>query len=157
MKTLDFLQLDPKATEKTVDGLQKLLANLQLYYTNLRGFHWNIKGPHFFGAHETYEGYYDETADHVDEVAERILMLGGTPAHNYSDYLKTATIKESGVETDAKVIAKLLLGYLKELIATEREVLELASGADDEGTSALVSDLISAHEKAVWMLSSFAS
>ena len=39
MKTLNYLQLDPKSTETTVEGLQKLLANLQLYYTNLRGFH----------------------------------------------------------------------------------------------------------------------
>ncbi|HHX31482.1 MAG TPA: DNA starvation/stationary phase protection protein, partial [Bacteroidales bacterium] len=60
MKTLDYLQLDPKGTESTVEGLQKLLANLQLYYTNLRGFHWNVKGIQFFGAHEKYEEYYDE-------------------------------------------------------------------------------------------------
>ncbi len=157
MKTLDYLQLDPKGTKKTIDGLQKLLANLQLYYTNLRGFHWNVVGPHFFGAHEKYEEYYDETADHIDEVAERILMLGGVPAHNFSDYLKTATIKESGVVSDAKEIAKLLLGYLKELIAVEREVLETASGSNDEGTVALASDLISDHEKVVWMLTAFAS
>ena len=152
MKTLDYLQLDPKGTEKTVEGLQRLLANLQLYYTNLRGFHWNVKGIQFFGAHEKYEEYYDETADHIDEVAERILMLGGVPSHNFSEYLKVATIKEAGVESDPIVIAKLLLGYLKELIAVEREVLERSSEIDDEGTSALISDLISAHEKAVWML-----
>ncbi len=152
MKTLDYLQLDAKGTEKTVDGLQKLLANLQLYYTNLRGFHWNVTGIHFFGAHEKYEEYYDEAADHIDEVAERILMLGGVPAHNFTDYLKTASIKEAGVVKDPKEIAKLLLDYLKELIAVEREVLDAASETDDEGTAALISDIISAHEKTVWML-----
>jgi len=152
MKTLDFLQLDPKGTAKTVEELQKLLANLQLYYTNLRGFHWNVTGVHFFGAHEKYEEYYDEAAAHIDEVAERILMLGGVPAHNFSDYLKVAAIKEAGVVKDPKEIAKLLLDYLKELIAVERGVLEAASETDDEGTAALVSDLLSAHEKTVWML-----
>lgn len=152
MKTLDFLQLDPKGTAKTVEELQKLLANLQLYYTNLRGFHWNVTGVHFFGAHEKYEEYYDETADQIDEVAERILMLGGVPSHNFSDYLKVSTIKETGVVSDPTAIAKHILDYLKELIAVEREVLELASETNDEGTSALVSDLISGHEKAVWML-----
>ena len=89
MKTLDFLQLDPQKTKKTVDGLQKLLANLQLYYTNLRGFHWNVNGAAFFTAHEKFEEYYDDAADHIDEVAERILMLGGVPAHNFSDYLRS--------------------------------------------------------------------
>lgn len=157
MKTLDYLQLDPSGTEKTIESLQKLLANLQLYYTNLRGFHWNVVGEHFFGAHEKYEEYYDETADQIDEVAERILMLGGVPAHNFSDYLKAAAIKESGVEKDPKKIAKLLLDYLKELIAVERELLENASNVDDEGTVALAGDLISGHEKAVWMLTAFVS
>lgn len=152
MKTLNYLQLDPESTDKTIEGLQRLLANLQLYYTNLRGFHWNVVGPHFFGAHEKYEEYYDETADAVDEVAERILMLGGVPAHNFSDYLKIATIKESAVETDRKEIGKLILDYLKELLQVEREVLETASDANDEGTVALMSDLISDHEKAVWMI-----
>lgn len=157
MKTLDYLQLDPKKTEKTIDGLQKLLANLQLYYTNLRGYHWNVKGVTFFGAHEKYEEYYDDTADKVDEVAERILMLGGTPAHNFSDYLKTADIKETGVVSDSKEIAKQLLDQLKVLLAQEREVLEVASDADDEGTIDLMTGFITDQEKIVWMLTAFAS
>lgn len=152
MKTLDYLQLDPQKTKKTVDGLQKLLANLQLYYTNLRGFHWNVNGVAFFTAHEKFEEYYDDAADHIDEVAERILMLGGVPAHNFSDYLKLSTIKETGVVSDSKEIYKYLLDYLKELIAVEREVLKAAADADDEGTVALVSELISGHEKNVWMI-----
>lgn len=152
MKTLDFLQLDSKKTKQTVDGLQKLLANLQLYYTNLRGFHWNVKGEQFFEAHSKFEEYYDDAANHIDEVAERILMLGGVPAHNFSDYLKTSSIKESGVLTDPKEMFGLLLDYLKQLIAVEREILETASASDDEGTISLVSDILSVHEKNVWMI-----
>jgi DNA-binding ferritin-like protein len=30
----------------------------------------------------------------VDEVAERILMLSGTPAHNFSEFLKVSAIKD---------------------------------------------------------------
>lgn len=152
MKTLDYLGLDPKSAKKTVDGLQELLANLQVYYTNLRGFHWNVKGIEFFGAHARFEAYYDDTAEKVDEVAERILMLGGVPAHNFSGYLKSATIKESGVISDTRDILKLILDYLKVLIALERKVLETASEGDDEATVALMGDFISGQEKTVWML-----
>lgn len=157
MKTLDYLQLDPKSTKKTVDGLQELLANLQLYYTNLRGYHWNVKGEMFFGAHERFEAFYDDTADKVDEVAERILMLGGVPAHNFSDYLKVSTIKESGVVNDHKEIVKLILDALKVLIGLERKVLETASEGDDEGTVALLGDFISGQEKTIWMLTALLS
>ena len=33
---------------KTINELNKLLADYQIYYQNLRGFHWNIKGQQFF-------------------------------------------------------------------------------------------------------------
>ncbi|MDY9918250.1 MAG: Dps family protein [Proteiniphilum sp.] len=157
MKTLDYLGLDPKSTEKTVDGLQKLLASLQVYYTNLRGYHWNVKGIEFFGAHAKYEEYYDDTAEKVDEVAERILMLSGTPAHNFSEYLKVSAIKETGVATKSKEIVKEILDSLKVLIALEREILENASEGSDEGTVALMSDYISEQEKTVWMLTAYLS
>lgn len=157
MKTTDFLQLDSKSTESTVDGLQKLLANLQLFYSNLRGFHWNVKGVEFFGLHAKLESFYDVTAEKVDEVAERILMLGGVPAHNYTDYLKTSTIKETGVVSNAKEIVNNVLDSLKVLISLERGILESASEGKDEGTVALMSDFISEQEKNVWMLTAFLS
>jgi len=152
MKTLDYLSLDPKSVNKTVDGLQQLLASLQVYYTNLRGFHWNVKGAEFFVAHAKLEEFYDDTAAKADEVAERILMLGGVPAHNFSDYLKASAIKETKLVSDSNEILKLILDYLKALIALERKVLKTASEGDDEGTVALMSDFISAQEKTVWML-----
>jgi len=73
-------------------SLQQLLADFQVYYTNLRGFHWNIKGHNFFVLHSQFEKMYDDTAEKVDEIAERILMLGGTPANKFSDYLKVANL-----------------------------------------------------------------
>ena len=157
MKTVDFLQLDSKSTKCTVDGLQTLLANLQLYYTNLRGFHWNVKGVEFFGLHAKLEEFYDDTAEKVDEVAERILMLGGVPAHNYSDYLKTSTIKETGVVSNTKEIVNNVLESLKVLIGLERGILETASEGKDEGTVALMSDFIAEKEKNVWMLTALIS
>ncbi|HAR37433.1 MAG: DNA starvation/stationary phase protection protein [Bacteroidetes bacterium GWD2_45_23] len=157
MKTLDYLKLDPKSTEKTINGLQELLANLQLYYTNLRGFHWNVKGLEFFGLHAKLEEFYDDTAEKVDEVAERILMLGGVPEHNFSEYLKNATIKETAVVSNTKEIVKNVLDSLKVLISLEREVLETASEGSDEVTVSLLSDFLAGQEKNVWMLTAFLS
>lgn len=157
MKTLDYLKLDPKSTEKTINGLQELLANLQLYYTNLRGFHWNVKGLEFFGLHAKLEEFYDDTAEKVDEVAERILMLGGVPEHNFSEYLKNATIKETAVVSNTKEIVKNVLDSLKVLISLERKVLETASEGSDEVTVSLLSDFLAGQEKNVWMLTAFLS
>jgi len=154
MKTTDYLSLDTNATKKISDELQNLLSDFQVYYTNLRGFHWNIKGPRFFQLHEAFEKLYDEVSDQVDEIAERILMLGETPMHNFSDYLKKNEIKETGVVANGDEALKHILDYLKILIAKERKILAMAADANDEGTVAVISDYIVSQEKTVWMIAS---
>ncbi len=154
MKTTDYLSLNTNSTKKISDELQNLLADFQVYYTNLRGFHWNIKGPRFFQLHEAFEKIYDEVSDQIDEIAERILMLGETPSHNFSDYLKKNEIKETGVVSIGDEALKLVLDYLKILIAKERKILQMAADANDEGTVAILSDYILGQEKTVWMLTS---
>lgn len=154
MKTTDYLGLETEAAKNVSEELQNLLADFQVYYTNLRGFHWNIKGPRFFQLHEAFENMYDVVSDQIDEIAERILMLGETPMHNFSDYLKRNEIKETGVVANGDEAIKHILEYIKILITKERKILEMAGEANDEGTVAILSDYILGQEKTVWMLTS---
>ncbi len=94
MKTLDYLHLNEKKVADVVSALHQLLADFQVHYTNLRGFHWDIKGHGFFVLHGKFEDMYNDAAEKVDEIAERILMLGGTPENKFSEYLKVAKVKE---------------------------------------------------------------
>lgn len=155
MTTLDYNGLSNVG--KVVEGLGQLLADYQVAYTNLRGMHWNIKGKQFFLMHEEFENTYNDFAEKIDEIAERILMLGGVPAHNFSDYLKTSTIKESGIITEAEPAIKNILETFKVLIAKQREILAAAGEVDDEATVALMGDYISGQEKTVWMLVAYFS
>ena len=61
---------------------------------NTRGFHWNITGEKFFELHVKFEELYNDLVVKVDEVAERILTLGQTPLHAFSDYTSLSTVKE---------------------------------------------------------------
>ena len=94
MKTLDYLHLNENKVNSVVSALHQLLADFQVHYTNLRGFHWDIKGHGFFVLHSKFEDMYNDAAEKVDEIAERILMLGGTPENKFSEYLKVAKVKE---------------------------------------------------------------
>ena len=132
-----------------------MLANYQLYYQNLRGFHWNIKGDAFFTLHLKFEELYGDAVLKIDEIAERVLTLGGTPLHTYTDYLKHSTIKEAANVTDGEGTVGTTLSNLKTLLELERNILSLAGEANDEGTDALMSGYISAQEKTVWMLSAY--
>lgn len=157
MKTLDYLSLDGTKVAGIVSALSQLLADFQVHYTNLRGFHWNVKGRPFFVLHEKFESMYDEAADAVDELAERILMLGGTPDSKFSDYLRVAQVKEVSGVSCGKEAVKHVLDTYRILIGEERHILELASDAGDEATAALMSDFLKGQEKMVWMLVAFSS
>ncbi|MDD4226549.1 MAG: Dps family protein [Mariniphaga sp.] len=139
-------------SSKVAEKLNQLLSDYQIYYQNLRALHWNVKGKQFYMLHEKYEEFYDEAADVIDELAERILMIGEKPLHTFTDFLKTAQLKEADYISDGKKGVELVLENSRYLLKSFNEVLELAEG--DEGTSALMSDLIGAAEKRIWMLKS---
>lgn len=157
MKTLDYISLDASAVNNVVVALEQLLAAYQVFYSNLRGFHWNIKGRDFFILHSKFEDLYNDVAEKVDEVAERILMLGGTPENRYSEYLKKSRIQEvAGVECGEEALKHILDTYAL-LIGEERQLLALASDCKDESTVALMSDYLKEQEKLVWMLVAWSS
>lgn len=152
MKTLNFTGLDARSSKSTVSALQQLLADFQVFYTNLRGLHWNVKGKNFFILHSQFENLYNNAAEKADEIAERILMLDGIPAHNFSEYLKVSKVKESGYVTDGDEGLAQVVDTYKHFIASERNILKLAGEAGDEATVAMMSDYIKEQEKMVWML-----
>lgn len=135
--------------------LNTLLANYHLFYQNARGFHWNITGEKFFELHVKFEELYTDALLKIDEIAERILTLGHTPLHTFSDYVKESSIKEAKDVTDGKKAIELILSGYSVLLPLERELLTLAAEADDEGTNALMSDYIREQEKTVWMYNAY--
>ena len=147
--------LDNIKSKELAENLNLLLSNYQVFYINARGFHWNITGEKFFELHAKFEELYNDLLIKVDEVAERILTLGYTPLHSFSDYLVASTIKESKGISDGKKAMQNVLGSISNLIQLEREILLLSGDANDEGTNALMSDYIRQQEKLVWMYSAY--
>lgn len=155
MSTKNQIGLDPAQSRQLAEKLNVLLANYQLFYINARGFHWNIAGDKFFELHLKFEEIYNDALLKIDEIAERILTLGYTPIHAYSDYINIASIKEATNVSDGKIALGKVLEGLQALLILERELLELSAEASDEGTNALMSDYIRLQEKSVWMYSAF--
>ncbi len=155
MAKLNAIGLNEKMSVELADSLNELLANYQLFYQNSRGFHWNIKGEKFFELHVKFEELYTDALLKIDEIAERILTLGFTPLHAFTDYLKQSSIKEAKNLGDGKKAVENVLDGFKILLQAERKILELSAKAEDEGTNALMSDYIREQEKSVWMYSAF--
>ena len=155
MNTKNTIELDKTKAKHLAEKLNELLSNYSIFYQNARGYHWNIKGDKFFELHSKFEELYNDLLLKIDEVAERILTLGHAPKHNYTDYRITSKIKESGQVSNGTKGVEDILASFKIIIILQRELLIIASTADDEGTNALMSDYIREQEKLVWMYSSF--
>jgi starvation-inducible DNA-binding protein len=150
--SLNSIGLDTQKAGELAKELNNLLANFQIYYQNLRGIHWNIKGKAFFDLHAKFEELYDDANIKVDEIAERVLTLGSTPLHTFSDYLDQAKVPVGrDVSKDEKAV-RLIVDSLTELLKIERKVLQHSDEAQDEGTNSMMSDFITEQEKTVWMM-----
>ena len=155
MAKLSRIGLDATQSAKLAKELNTLLANYQIYYQSIRGLHWNIKGSHFFELHVKFEELYNDAQLKIDEIAERVLTLGFTPLHTFSDYLAEAEVEVGKDISDATTAVKLVVDSLKTLVILERSIVETANELNDEGTITLLTDFITEQEKTIWMYASW--
>jgi starvation-inducible DNA-binding protein len=155
MQDLTSTGLEKNSNQELAGKLNELLANYHIYYQNVRGFHWNIKGVNFFQLHAKFEELYTAALTRIDEIAERILTLGYTPLHSFTDYLSASSIKEVKNATSDRETVGTTIQNITLLIQLEREILKLAGESNDEGTLGLISTDLNENEKTFWMLNAF--
>lgn len=155
MTDTNSIGLQQSSAAQLAEQLNQLLANYQIFYMNVRGYHWNVKGQEFFQLHVKFEEFYTDLLTKVDEVAERILTLGYTPVHAYSDYARISRITEDKDVSDGVTCVKGILKGYQTIIELQRDVLAVASDADDEGTADQAGQYIREQEKTIWMLNAY--
>lgn len=157
MKTLNRIGLDSEQAASLAQQLNELLAHYQVFYQNTRGFHWNIRGDKFFELHAQFELLYNDLHLKIDELAERVLTLGHTPTHTFTDYLSSSKIAVAKGVSNWREAIESILGAFETILVLQRKLLEHSASAGDEGTNALMSDYIRAQEKTVWMYNALLS
>lgn len=151
------ISLSEKEVKPVVDLLNNYLANYHIHYQKLRGCHWNIKGQNFFTLHIKFEELYTEAQVTIDEIAERVLTLGKPPHSRFADYIKESQIQEIDTIGMSDInMVEAILDDMAKLIELEREVMEAADAAGDDGTNDMVNKFMQFKEKTTWMLRSFA-
>lgn len=150
------ISLEAKKLKPVVDLLNELLANYHIHYQKLRGSHWNVRGNHFFTLHDKFEELYNNALVTIDELAERVLTLGKSPYSTFKDYLEHAEIAEINTIGMKDVdLVQAITEDLEALIAMQRDLLEITSEANDEGTNDLINAAMQFNEKQHWMLRAF--
>lgn len=147
--------LEKADMSEVIAQLNNLLSTYHVFYLNVRGYHWNVKGEHFFTLHPKFEELYTALQLQIDEIAERILTLGGTPLHAYSDFTQHTSIQEDKNVKDGNACVKSVVTGLQALITEQRKVSALAADSEDQGTADLVDAYVQEQEKLIWMYNAF--
>ena len=132
--------------------LEVVLADTYALYLKTQNYHWHVKGPQFKSLHELFEMQYQELAAAVDQVAERILIMGHRAPATFSEFNQLKTIKDGDSSLSANQMVCELAQDNSSLVKDLNQAIKLAQESNDEGTVALLSERIAAHEKAHWML-----
>lgn len=134
------------------EKLAGLLANTYAVYLKTQNYHWHVKGLHFKALHDLFEEQYTALAMAVDEIAERIRTLGAYAPASFTEFNQLKTIADGDAKASAeKMVDELHHDHLI-LVQQLNEAFAMASELGDEGTVALLSERIAAHEKMGWML-----
>jgi starvation-inducible DNA-binding protein len=134
------------------EQLNILLANTYALYLKTQNYHWHVKGLHFKSLHGLFEEQYLALAEAVDEIAERIRILGDKAPATFSEFNELKTLSDGSSDYDPSGMLTDLGEDHQKIIEMFNESIELASKNHDEGSVALFSERIAAHEKMRWML-----
>ncbi|MDX2242144.1 MAG: DNA starvation/stationary phase protection protein [Leptolyngbyaceae cyanobacterium bins.302] len=143
--------LQPTATA-LVKALNRQQANTLVAYLNYKKYHWLTYGPLFRDLHLLFEDQGGEVFEMLDELAERSLMIDGSPVADPADYLTTATVKPSTGKLSVSEMIQEAIATHEHIIREMHEDADAATDAGDIGTADLYTRLVQTHQKHRWFL-----
>lgn len=144
--------IDQKAIKGISDGLVEILGSTYTLLVKTHVYHWNVVGPLFLPLHELTEAHYKDLFSAVDELAERIRALGLPAPLSFEDFDNRSMIKEETKDRSAEGMVGQLIKDHETLSRRLREVAQDADEAGDLVTADLLTQRLTFHEKAIWML-----
>jgi starvation-inducible DNA-binding protein len=142
------------SNKPVTEALKKVLADTYTLYLKTQNYHWNVEGANFRALHLLFEEQYNELFAAVDLIAERIRALGEKSPGSFAEFKKLTLISEGNSEFDSNRMLKDLHDSQQTIIGNLKKAITVADKADDVSTVDLLTQRITAHDKAAWMLKS---
>ncbi len=136
------------------DKLQTLLSNHMALYIKLLNCHWNVVDSRFQSLHALFEEQYTQLADQNDTIAERIRQLGSKVGASLSTFSSQTTIEEINKDLSGNEMIQTLIKSYEDHTASIREIIGLSEENNDPVTADLLTGILSALDKNLWMLKS---
>ncbi len=142
------------SNKPVTDSLKKVLADTYTLQLMTQNYHWNVEGPRFPELHVLFEGQYTELFAAVDTIAERIRALGEKAPGSLSEFKKLSSISDGDSSLDETGMVRDLYIANTQLVHLIKKTLGVADKAGDDSTVDLLTQRITIHDKAAWMLKS---
>jgi starvation-inducible DNA-binding protein len=145
--------LDTRARSDISQGLSRLLADTYTLYLTTHNFHWNVTGPMFNTLHVMFMVQYTELWNAVDPIAERIRSLGHIAPGSYAEFAKLSSLADAPSQPPKalQMVQTLMRGH-EAVARTARGIFPVADAANDQPTADLLTQRLTVHEQAAWML-----
>ncbi|SDU32492.1 Dps family protein [Stappia sp. ES.058] len=139
--------------EQLAKHLSVILADTYCLTVKSHLYHWNVVGPLFKSIHDLTEEHYENLFAATDDLAERIRALGHRAPFNLQDGKLDLTIElpTDGIP-DAHAMVEDLVTQHETISARMRDMAKYAGDNGDVVTEDLLTERITFHEKAAWML-----
>lgn len=138
--------------ERMADTLSQILSDTYHLVIKSHVYHWNVVGPLFKSLHELTEEHYEELFEAADTIAERIRALGYLAPSRLSAAAKFSPEASDVDHTSAISMVKDLITDHEKAVRRMREAAETAGDAGDIVTEDMLTERLTFHEKAIWML-----
>jgi starvation-inducible DNA-binding protein len=138
--------------QRLSDGVAGVLSDTYLLLVKTHGYHWNVVGLLFVSLHTLTEEQYTDMFAAADELAERIRALGYTAPGSIREMVLVSEIAEEQAKPSAEDMVQNLVDDHKTIARRSRETVAIAEQIGDTVTADMLTQRMTFHEKAIWML-----
>ncbi len=152
--TLDNIDTGLKANyrKSMSKQLSEILAATYRLTIKSHVYHWNVVGPIFKPIHDLTEEHYNALFGATDVIAERIRALGNLAPVNFEMTKSFAPSKSDVDQASAHEMVQDLIAEHEQAVRDMRKAAAEAGNNEDMVTEDMLTERLTFHEKALWML-----
>ncbi len=132
--------------------LSDILADTYRLVIKSHVYHWNVVGPLFKPLHELTESHYETLFKAADIIAERIRALGHLAPADLAEAARFSPSSKSVKHLTGQTMVADLVADHETAVRAMRKAGKAADEAGDLVTTDMLTDRLTFHEKALWML-----
>lgn len=142
------------AQTKTQAALNQLTADLSQASAAIHQIHWYLRGFGFKSYHELMDEYRGQVEDQLDAVAERLIIIDGSPVSTLEEFAANTRIDSIEPRWDKEITEWLerLIAIFRGLIKSYDEGIDAAQADGDDVTEDMMIEFKGQIQLNIWMM-----